>query len=279
GFSPSALNTYRKCSLRYYYESVLGIKPSAELEEDIDTSELGTNIHKVLENIFLPFKGREIKADELPDKKEIDNIVEKHFHENVFKNSRKESGENYFMLSVAKTQIEAFIEEQKKFLADHESTLIDVEDNLEYNLSLDKDLSVKLHGVADRIDKVDGRTRICDYKSGTVKEADLILEKEDKISDKFFQVMQYSWLYAKKYNINTVEAGIFPLQNLRTFYLPAVITGNGTVFGKEQIQLFEKHLKTLVSDIFDENHPFEQNTKNCKFCPFTNLCGVEVKSF
>lgn len=303
GLSPSALNNLRKCGLRYFFNNILGIKPSDELEEDIDISEHGTLIHGTLETIFKPFVGKEINREELPDKNEIKSLVEAVFEEKVF-NSRKRSGENYFLMEIAKSQVDNFIKLQKKELEIHKSTLECVEGEQQANMKISeisealeskeyKDREIMPHGVADRIDTVAGVVRIGDYKSGKVNPSDLCLDAKyfntkemtydgEKISDKWFQVMYYAWLYWRKHKPERMEAGIYPLQDFGTFFLPAKIKYSDsfdTSFSAKHFELFEKYVKDLLSIIFDKDIPFGQNKKKCQFCPFTKICGVEVREF
>ncbi|MBR4804683.1 MAG: PD-(D/E)XK nuclease family protein, partial [Bacteroidales bacterium] len=105
----------------------------------------------------------------------------------------------------------------------------------------------------------------------------------EKISDKWFQVMYYAWLYWREHKPARMEAGIYPLQNFGTFFLPAKIQYDkntlDTSFSAKHFELFEKYVKDLLSTIFNKDIPFEQNKKKCKFCPFTNICEVEEKTF
>ena len=304
GLSPSALNNLRKCGLRYYFNNILGIKPSDELEEDIDVSEHGTLIHGTLEKIFKPFVGKEINPDELPDNNDIESMIEAVFEEKVF-NSRKRSGENFFLMEIAKNQIINFIKLQKEELQKRKSTLECVEDEQKITMKIGeisevfeskdcKSREIMPHGVADRIDTVEGVVRIGDYKSGKVDNAELKVDAKyfdtesmtyvgEKISDKWFQVMYYAWLYWREHKPARMEAGIYPLQNFGTFFLPAKIQYDrstlDTSFSAKHFELFEKYVKDLLSTIFDKDIPFEQNKKKCQFCPFTKICGVEEKTF
>ncbi|MGB0369450.1 MAG: PD-(D/E)XK nuclease family protein, partial [Flavobacteriales bacterium] len=45
GFSPSALNTYRSCSLKFYFRYVAGFKEQNTLNEDVDHATFGTAVH------------------------------------------------------------------------------------------------------------------------------------------------------------------------------------------------------------------------------------------
>ncbi|MCS6818644.1 MAG: PD-(D/E)XK nuclease family protein, partial [Chitinophagales bacterium] len=52
GISPSALSTFINCSLQYYFKYIAGLKEPEDIEEDMDSSSMGTAIHSVLENLY-----------------------------------------------------------------------------------------------------------------------------------------------------------------------------------------------------------------------------------
>lgn len=307
GLTPSSLNIFRKCSLHYYYENILGIRVSDELEEDMDSSELGSYIHQVLEEIFKPFIKKEINANQLPDDANVEALIEQIFDEEVFKKTAKRTGENYFLMEIAKTQVKTFIRQQKEELKNHNSSIVDLEKDLTTEIPLSeifgdrtpnslKTITIKPHGVADRIETANGVPRIGDYKSGTVKKADLILEFEqfntdeqqyspEKISDKMFQVLYYAWLYWRTNKPQRIEAGIYPLQDTKNFFIQARIKaqergGDDTIsFSDTHMQLFEKYVISLFADLFDQNVDFVQNptNDNCKYCTFANLCSIDKR--
>ncbi|MBQ3619797.1 MAG: PD-(D/E)XK nuclease family protein, partial [Bacteroidales bacterium] len=307
GLTPSSLNIFRKCSLHYYYENILGIRVSDELEEDRDSSELGSYIHQVLEEIFKPFIKKEIDANQLPDDANVEALIEQIFDEEVFKKTAKRTGENYFLMEIAKTQVKTFIRQQKEELKNHNSSIVDLEKDLTTEIPLSeifgdrtpnnlKTITIKPHGVADRIETANGVPRIGDYKSGTVKKADLILEFEqfntdeqqyspEKISDKMFQVLYYAWLYWRTNKPQRIEAGIYPLQDTKNFFIQARIKaqergGDDTIsFSDTHMQLFEKYVISLFADLFDQNVDFVQNptNDNCKYCTFANLCSIDKR--
>lgn len=309
GLTPSSLNKFRKCSLHYYYENILGIRESYDLDEDLDSSELGSYIHAVLEKIFTPFKGKKIAPNQLPDNDTIDKMVEDLFNQEIFDKTAKRSGENYFMLEIAKTQVKTFIRQQKEDLKSHTSVIVDLEKDLTIDMPLTeifgtdtpnllKDIKIKPHGVTDRIETIEGVPRIGDYKSGTVKESDLAMKYEEfnieeqvyipeKISDKMFQVLYYTWLYWRLNKPQRIEAGIYPLQDTKNFFLKARTKakekdGDDTIsFTEKHMQLFETYVLTLFHQLFSQDVPFEQNpsNNNCNYCPFANLCGVEKAEF
>ncbi|MFL5754516.1 MAG: PD-(D/E)XK nuclease family protein, partial [Bacteroidia bacterium] len=58
GLSPSSLNAFKDCSLRFYFQYGAEIKETAEVEENIEANTMGTILHEVLEKLYQPFTGK-----------------------------------------------------------------------------------------------------------------------------------------------------------------------------------------------------------------------------
>lgn len=140
---------------------------------------------------------------------------------------------------------------------------------------------VNMTYIVDREDKVEGRTRLIDYKTG----ADAIDFKdvEDLFKDKhaILQLMLYASL-RERFTGDT--AGVQPciakpaqLSRLGWCYN---ITNNGRIVydHKDFKEDFEKKLREVLTMMFDSETPFVQ-TKNgssqggaCKYCDYAPLC-------
>lgn len=66
-FSPSALNTYLDCRLRFYYRYVAGLKLPEEVTAEIDSALFGTIFHRSAELVYteLTEHGKEIRKEDL----------------------------------------------------------------------------------------------------------------------------------------------------------------------------------------------------------------------
>lgn len=66
-FSPSALNTYLDCRLRFYYRYVAGLKLPEEVTAKIDSALFGTIFHRSAELVYteLTEHGKEIRKEDL----------------------------------------------------------------------------------------------------------------------------------------------------------------------------------------------------------------------
>ena len=56
GISYSAINTYLKCSLDFYFKYVIGIKENQSPSKFLEPSDWGIAVHNTLEKLFNSYK-------------------------------------------------------------------------------------------------------------------------------------------------------------------------------------------------------------------------------
>jgi ATP-dependent helicase/nuclease subunit B len=289
GLSPSALNTFIRCPLKFYLEKVARLREAEEVEETIEASTLGNVVHGVLEDLFNPLKGQIIHSEKVRAMLEqVHQLTIQRFREH-YPEGDINSGKNLLLFSLAKRHIENFLKtEIQRIIDDQKSdrylTLIDTEAKLQGNTSVMLNgliMKVKISGKADRIDKLDGTVRVIDYKTGKVdakelkiKDFDLLIE--DVKFEKAFQLLAYSWLYLQGESGETnVESGIYSMRNLKSGFLKTEVDPKGKDAGIDPMTAFGEQLEKLIARIMDTEQAFTQTQKqeNCKYCPFQALCG------
>ncbi len=284
GLSPSALNKYRGCPLKFYYENVLGVDEPDQVSEDLEQNELGSCIHAVLENIYSQDADHHIRPETLQRAlADIDTIIEQALAEQ-FQHGRSSSGRNHFFKSVAKTQISNFLKSELKYLNSVGNIdILGLEQPLEHAIDVavgDSATRVLIMGIVDRIDLTCGTIRVIDYKSGKVDSRDLHVSEPlpdwNEVSDKWFQLMTYEWLF--HYNHTGSEphiSGIFPLRHLNSQLLTATWEGTD-IITPAHLDTFEALLCQLASDLLNPAIPFLPNPGNkmCPYCPFSEICNL-----
>ncbi len=287
GFSPSALNKYRNCPLMFYFENVLGIKELDQVNEDLEQNELGTHIHAVLQTIYSQGIGQPLQKETLQQAlANLDNLLKAEFDKD-FNHGRSHEGRNHFLESVAKTQITNFLQSEiKRLEAGDQLTILELEKPLSHPVNIattQGPVPVTIGGIADRIDLCNGIIRVLDYKSGRVEAKDLRVKEAQpnwtEVSDKWFQVLLYTWLFHYKKKGDTQhQAGIIPLSHLNSEILLAEWEG-ANYMDERHLADFEKMLKEVVSEILNPNIPFLANpdSKMCGYCPFAETCNLENK--
>lgn len=282
GFSPSALNRYRSCPLLFYYENILKIKESDQINEDLEQNELGNCVHEALELIYKTGPDRHILKETLQTG--IDNLDEilNRVLEKQFSHGRNRAGRNHYLESVAKSQITNFLRAEIKHLDQNGSIeIIGLEKELKHTLDIEVSGTTQhilIAGRADRIDITDGHIRVVDYKSGKVENKDLHVEDPQpnwwEVPDKWFQVMVYTWLFHYNKDSDLPHlAGIVPLCNFNSSFLAASWEGTEIVT-PEHLETFETMLKDILAEILDPTVNFQSNPgcQACNYCPFAETC-------
>ena len=279
GFSPSALNKYRGCPLRFYFENVLRLRETEEVSEDLAQSDLGTCIHAILQEAYSRDSDHHIRVETLQGViDDLDNILHAVLQEQ-FSHGRSHQGRNHFLETVAKKQVEAFLKSEIRRLQRGESIdIIGLEQPLQHRLATANG-EVVIHGIADRIDRSGGLVRIIDYKSGKVDEKDLHVKELDAdllaVKDKWFQVMLYAWLYQQQEGAaSACVSGIQPLGRLDSD-LMVVSWGGEELLTRERLGHFKALLSQMVGDLMDAAIPFvaSPSTETCRYCPFRETCA------
>jgi len=288
GFSASAFNTFRNCSLQFYFQYIAGLAEAEEVEETIDASTLGKVVHNVLKKLYEPLINEAVTVDLVKQMiPVIDEQLAKSFKEN-YQEGDVTYGKNLLILNVASQFIRHFLKKEILQLSDKANTLeiISLENLYKAGLKIPsdneilKDKKIFIRGYIDRIDKQNGTVRIIDYKTGMVTPKELkINDWEDFYSDdhpgKSFQLLVYAWLYVNNMEkiSGNLEAGIISFRNLSSGFMKVVFPGGDQ--GSENIEDVERILLDIITDMFNPDIPFNQteNQDNCKYCSFKSLCN------
>jgi CRISPR/Cas system-associated exonuclease Cas4 (RecB family) len=285
GFSPSLLNTYRNCSLQFYFQAIAGLKEADEVEEIIGADTLGNSIHKVLEILYQPFVGKKLNiADIQGMKKKMESITITTFEEEYSK-SEISYGKNYLTVKVALKFLNNFLNSEIKNINQFEkegtpNIIKALEQVLETTIIIGNQ-TVKLHGKADRIDSVGALHRIIDYKTGIAADKELKLFEWSKLKNdaglaKSFQLLMYAWMYQKTNPVikDNIVSGIITFRELSKG-LKTVKINNNALLDEPVLNMFEEQLKNIITEIFAPETEFSQtmDIDNCKYCAFKGICN------
>ena len=290
GFSPSALSHYIRCSLFFYFRHIAGIKETEKLEETIEANTLGTVVHEVLQNLYQEqqLEGKVLKPEHIEKMYgRVEALTQKSFEEN-FEGGDITSGKNLLLYKVAMRFVRNFLNREKEFLEELQNsgkniTYIKAEDEMHAILPVEiggEAMQIKFRGFADRIDSIDGTTRVIDYKTGKVDDKELkftlwpeVIEKSNL--GKSFQLLMYAMLYRQNYGDATVIPGIISLRLLSKGLFGLSYPGGKDIISTEAIDAFENELRNLMQEIFNPDIPFTRTPEeeNCKNCDFRVVCN------
>ncbi|MFT6210845.1 MAG: RecB family exonuclease [Bacteroidia bacterium] len=282
GFSPSALNTYRSCSLKYYFRYVAGIREQEQFVQDIDHAKFGTAVHDTLEELYKPYLNKPISEDVLKEMKtNAKSILEQKFAEQL-PSSGELIGKNLLAFEVAKSYVtKALNHDTRTVRAGQIITPLQLEEELSGSVSLNvngEGLSINLKGMADRIDCLsDGTIRMIDYKTGafdkktSIKFAD---EFNSAKADHAFQLLTYLVMYSDKHSVNSVQPTVFYLRSQKVEFPITVTEEKVNLENTELLNYGKERVAELLSDLFSKEVPFSQTEDKmaCSYCDFNQVC-------
>ena len=267
GFSPSALTSYIRNPIEFYFQKILRIREVEEVEENIALNTLGTIIHKSLEGLYFPLIGKILTENDIQNcLKLIDEEVLKQFAV-VYKEGEIKKGRNLLAYEVAKRNVSNFLKLELEAIKNGDSIkIIALEQTYERNLkhkSLPFDVLIK--GNVDRIEERNGNIRIIDYKTGKVEARNVTLKSwngliDDIKNDKIIQVLAYAFMFETKTD-KPIEAGIISFKNLKTGFLPFNFKEDkiaNSVISESIMENYLEQIILLLNEILDENIPFEK---------------------
>ncbi|MEO5645436.1 MAG: PD-(D/E)XK nuclease family protein [Bacteroidia bacterium] len=281
GLSPSLLNTYRNCSLQFYFHYIAHLREPDEVKETIGADTLGTIIHKSLDEIYRPQLGQLLSADFFDAaRKKVPHTVEAAFAQ-FYSAEESSYGKNLLAKKIAVRYLEEYFKREKKNLQTNLSGIphvSELETELEFTVEVNGK-KVRLKGQADRIDKTDYLVTLIDYKTGKTEKKELKVKEWIDISTnasigKSFQLLMYAWLYSRmKGNTLPVSSGIVSFRKLSDGFMN-VSTPDGEFILPQTLDYFEKALFELLNELFDPEKTFSQTEDPdiCRLCDFKGIC-------
>ncbi|MFT5252974.1 MAG: hypothetical protein ACI87N_001998 [Flavobacteriales bacterium] len=268
GFSPSALTSYIRNPIQFYFQKILRISEVEEVEENIALNTLGTIIHETLKVLYEPYIGKFITEVAIENCfKQIDAEVLKQFKA-VYKEGEIKKGRNLLAFEVAKRNVSNFLKVELESLKGGDTIkIIALEETFERSLTHPSlPFPVLIKGNVDRIEERNGTIRIIDYKTGKVEKASVTLKTwkgltEDIKNDKIIQVLAYAFMYEKLANSKPIEAGIISFKNLKSGFLPFNFKDGkeeNTTIDSSILNEYLEQMVLLLNEIIDETKPFEE---------------------
>ncbi len=289
--SASALNKYMKCPKDFYYRYLLEFGEEESLEEEIESNTFGTFIHSVLEQLFTPYALfdrhgkpllKEKKILKVEDfNKMLDDYEALMFDQFMkhFGNNKKafETGKNLLSYKMSLELTKKILEKEKQEIEQGvERFIYQLESYMTAEVEIEignEKRKILLQGFIDRIDGENDKMRVIDYKSGYVKEEQVVF-KMDKTGDvkKSFlgtthalQLAFYGLLFEKKFGFIPHNTAIYSLVNTQDglFNLKS-----DSLSLKEIINLLPELIQQLMTELYDGDQLIEHSSENkyCQFC-------------
>jgi hypothetical protein len=290
--SPSAINTWLNCRMKFYYRYVNGLKEPVVVSKDIDPAMLGEIMHNVMKKLYNDYIDMVLTAEKLDsiikdksliERKIITSIREKFSGEE----GRAANGNEYIIREVLMAYVVKILKTDKS-LAPFNILYLETVFSFPFSVLNDgSDDYILIGGKIDRIDMTEGVSRIVDYKTGTV--ADKITSIEDLFKDdrkKDLDAWLQTLLYCEAYLMNNqgirLRPSVYKIRKLTASSdndrLKIKIDNKNEMIVDDYQSVrdeFINNLKCLLDDIFSLEKPFVMTNDirgKCSYCPYRRLC-------
>jgi hypothetical protein len=299
--SPSALNKYMDCKLKFYLAQIAGLKKPDDNDTEIDYAMFGTLFHKSAELTYNYLASKTpdqtITADEinvlLNNRIQIELFVQQAFREDYFggKDVSKPdySGTQAINFEVIVKYLCQILRMDSELYAPFryigsESKGYEHFIEVPHPLQAGSTMQIRLKGIIDRMDCKNGTLRIVDYKTGKKHKypnsIDELFESK-KRNEQALQIMYYAYIMSMQPQFSQYRLAPTLLYT-RTSSKPTkediyykIGTDFLTDFNTQCGPDLEERLKNTISEIFNPDITFDptDDKEACKNCDFKSLCG------
>lgn len=294
-FSPSVLNAYLDCRLKFYFQEIAKIQEKEEISEEVDASVFGNIAHYSMEFLYGGFIERKkrdtLEPGDFEDLKKywvfpaVEKGIRKFYRLDEHADT-KLSGQLAIVRDVMQKYLERILDLDE---VDAPFTLLTMEKKYQASVALEDGRHIALKGFIDRVDRKGEVIRLIDYKSGRDEKSFSGIESlfdrgEEKRNKAAFQTLFYGLLYQTTHPENT-----FPLKpalfNFRQIFEENFNPYLQLKIGRAQYeevqdysgfsQAYEIGLRETLEELFDPSVPFSQTeiVKKCEYCPYQVICG------
>ena len=308
--TPSAINRYIDCGLKFFYYYLMNMKPLLDVDEEFKDNDFGTVFHKAAENLYNKIISNwntttvtasaleyYIKNPEL-----LYEFIDDAFKSEFFKNNKPVyNGEQYIKRGVMHRFLLRLVKMDAAYAP---FKYVGSEAKIEMPFAFTgsgNSINVKIGGTIDRIDSKGDTINIIDYKTGGGESTDGNMSLDEVFAHKAkaagYHLQAFLYSIALK---NALSGGcpcnsgwvkkIDPVAERKIspslLYVHHKDNAERTDFvikvqknPVEDISAIEveymKRLQQVLTDIFDIDKPFVPATdsKKCEYCDYKEICG------
>lgn len=294
-FSPSTLNYYLDCPLKFYYRYVAGLSAPDEVSAEIDSATFGSIFHYAAEHIYkdLTTHGKVINKEALEtllrNEVKLQDYVDTAFKKlffNVPQNEKPEyNGVQLINSAVIARYLKQLLQNDLRYAP---FTFIASEMEVDEPIDIQTPKGViksRIGGIIDRMDSKDGTLRIVDYKTGgdadTPPHVESLFIPDKKRSNYVFQTFLYAAIMCRKQPTMKIAPALLYIHRAATETYSPVIQMGEPRKPKEAVEDFSKYekeyrerLQGLLEEIFNPEKSFTQTEiiEKCTYCDFKALC-------
>lgn len=293
-FSPSALNYYLDCPLKFYYRYVAKLSAPNEVSAEIDSATFGSIFHLAAEHIYkdLTTHGKVIDKGDLEtllrNEVKLQDYVDSAFKELFFNVPQDEKPEYNGIQLINSAVIVRYLKQLlQNDLRYAPFTFVASEEEVEEPINIQTPKGIiksRIGGIIDRMDSKDGTLRIVDYKTGgdadTPPNVESLFIPDKKRSNYVFQTFLYAAIMCRKQPLKVAPSLLYIHRAATETYSPVIQMGEPRK-QKEPVEDFSKYeeefrerLQALLEEIFNPDIQFTQTEtiEKCAYCDFKALC-------
>jgi len=289
--SPSAINTYLECKLKFYFKYIADIKEKDELKEEIDAVLFGNLFHYAIEQLYRPFEGKTVEAHALKllrgDKRRIESVIlesiaVKYYQMKPEEASRlKLSGQSILIASHIREYIHQLLENDMQF-APFDIEGLEKDYFTSYRIETpNKSFDIRIGGIIDRMDRTSEGLRIVDYKTG--RNLKLDFKDWSQLTDRnyhdrrkeIFQTLIYSDVLSTIEKDTPIYPAIYKLDNLfAEEFIPNIIFQNEKLIFQRVKKEFTEVFDEVLNELFSVTNCYDQtkDSQKCSYCPYNKIC-------
>lgn len=283
-FTPTSLSAYLSCTLKFYFQYLLGLKEKDKIAEDVEASVFGQLFHKTIQTLYQPYKEKQIRdSDFVSIMAEVESSINGAFdwmYPSKGKSTWVLSGKNLIIKEIIRKYVHKVLEYDKQYAP---FEICALEEPVKTEVSIDTfPHPVKIGGYVDRMDKKGNLCRIIDYKTGgTVKQAfkelEPLFQPDSARSNKeALQGLIYAYVMMVKEPSVEVQACLFAVRSMfKEDFQPLLALDGEPLLDLRQLKSqIETNLYLLLNEIFDTGKPFTKTSKpaTCERCSFNQIC-------
>ncbi|XZF13309.1 PD-(D/E)XK nuclease family protein [Chitinophagaceae bacterium MMS25-I14] len=296
GLTPSAINAYIDCRLKFYFSKVAGLEAPQEMMEKIDAATFGNILHHCMEKLYGDLRkekksGLVTAADITLLRTRLDGQVDISFAKTMLKKEAAQyefSGNEHIIREVVKQYAQRILDADERY-APFEIVQMEKWMDATYSFSVnDRIQYIKLGGYMDRVDRKNDIYRIVDYKTGSDKKEvvlDAITVRDGDANNKAaLQTILYAWIVQQNLNITSgsIEPALYNVREMndrnfdwRFFHKNNKDSRLDAAATAVVLQSLQPGMDELLGELFDPAIPFDQTTKveKCGYCDFRELCN------
>jgi ATP-dependent helicase/DNAse subunit B len=292
--SPSAINTYLSCTLRFYFRYIARLKAPDEIAEDVDGLLLGNLLHRTMESLYNNKSETNIITAEwlnalLNNHELIKNCLDKALAKEYYhrENLPAEAGEDG-KLVLLREVVEKYVRKIIRYdIRQTPFTLEGAELPFRYDFPFkagETIRQVRLGGVIDRLDRQGNRLFVVDYKTGKLNNkfksiAALFGADVQEHNPAALQIMLYSTLLKQQHPDRGITPKLYfmrELYNDSDFLITETSSKQSITEITPYMESYTAALAATLSEIFNPQLPFAPttHTDSCTLCDYRRICNA-----